>query len=264
MWIIFPGSPSIRHTKESDYFGTPASILQIDQAPVVSWDVDAGILVSTPVPAYEQYKAILGDSDTVRAGDEIVTVGNPSGFQKFTSVGVVSNTDYSFLDTLSGAYMLQWIHDKPSYSWMLNSCFWVDAPIGCGGVSGSGVWNQEGKVVAIRNMGLQHQFSRVAAVEDVHIDALDWDKLPQDISAITKEHRAVLFNSQRPTGTYDMSFDDFVAGHPELKKLYSGSVPVAGMSGGIPINRIKRFLQERGLDPDHFGWEKLSDRYWGK
>ena len=32
----------------------------------------------------------------------------------------------------------------------------------------------------------------------------------------------------------------------------------------IPINKVKAYLQERGMDPEHFGWEGLQDEYWEK
>ena len=271
MWIIFPGAPSIRHTKHSDYYGSPAWVLGINQTPVISTDCDAGILLSTPIPAYEQYKAVLGNSDNVKPGDEIVTVGNPIGMQKFTTQGVISNTNYSMLDSLDGAYFLKYlINNKPAYSWMLNSNFWIDATIGIGGVSGSGVWATEGsetgKVVAIRNMGMITRFSRATGVTSVNIDALDYDKLPDNVAGINKNHFKYLFDSAKPNTGYSQTFDGFLDSYPDFKevydKQYGGHMAVAGMNGCIPINYVKTFLQERGLDPAHFKWAGLKDSYW--
>ena len=271
MWIIFPGAPSIRHTKHSDYYGSPAWVLGINQTPVISTDCDAGILLSTPIPAYEQYKAVLGNSDNVKPGDEIVTVGNPIGMQKFTTQGVISNTNYSMLDSLDGAYFLKYlINNKPAYSWMLNSNFWIDATIGIGGVSGSGVWATEGsetgKVVAIRNMGMITRFSRATSVTPVNIDALDYDKLPDNVAGINKNHFKYLFDSGKPNTGYSQTFDGFLDSYPDFKevydKQYGGHMAVAGMNGCIPINYVKTFLQERGLDPAHFKWDGLKDNYW--
>ena len=56
--------------------------------------------------------------------------------------------------------------------------------------------------------------------------------------------------------------------HPDFQEAYEkqcgGKVDMAGMNGCIPINYVKRFLQERGLDPAHFQWEGLKANYWEK
>jgi len=272
MWIIFPGAPSIRYTKHSDYFGTPAWVMGIEQMPVMSTDCDAGILLSTPVPAYEDYRVELGDSSNVRPGDRVISVGNPAGMQKFTTAGIISNTEYSMLDQLQGSRYLQYIMSKPGYSWLLNSNFWIDTTIGAGGVSGSGVWategSESGKVVAIRNMGMMHRVDRVTGVSVVNAKTLDYDNLPSDIAAITKKHFKYLFKSNRPETGYNQSFEDFLKENKgfkkEYEKMYGGWEATNGMNGCIPINYVKRFLQERGLDPSHFKWDKLKDKYWEK
>ena len=272
LWVIFPGAPFIRHTKHSDYYGTPAWVMGMDETPVMSWDCDAGILLSTAIPAYEQHKVVLGNSDNVKPGDEVVTVGNPIGMQKFTSQGVIANTEYSMLDTFNAGHYLKHITSTPSYSWMLNSNFWIDTTIGAGGVSGSGVWATEGseagKVIAIRNMGMITRFNRVTDVMEVEVEGLDYDSLPDSVMGITQDHFKYLFKSTRPTGAYTQDFDSFLADNSGLKESYEeqygGSVAVAGMNGCIPINYVKRFLQERGLDPAHFQWAGLKDSYWEK
>ena len=41
-------------------------------------------------------------------------------------------------------------------------------------------------------------------------------------------------------------------------------VEVTGMSAAIPINKVKAYLQERGINPDDFGWESVEKEYWEK
>ena len=269
MWILFPGSPSIRYTKHSDYFGSPAWVLGVDQTPVVSHDCDAGILLSTPIPAYEKYKALLGNSDNVSPGDPIITVGNPAGMQKYSYQGVISNTEYSMLDALDGAYFLKWVAgNKPAYSWLLNTNFWIDCP-GTGGVSGSGIWAmtgpEKGKVVAIRNAGMMQRYDRVSSVETIK-DSILYQNLPDMPINLRSEHARYIFKSLIPTGAYTDTFDGFLKQNPDLAKLmeHRGMMPIPGLQIGVPINYIKRFLQERGLDPAHFKWEGLKQEYWGQ
>ena len=272
LWIIFPGAPSIRHTKHSDYFGTPAWVMGIDEMPVASSDCDAGILLSTPIPEYEQYKVVLGNSNNVKPGDPVIAVGNPAGMQKFTTQGVISNTEYSLLDSLHGSHYLQYIMSKPAYSWLLNSNFWIDTTIGVGGVSGSGVWATEGpeagKVIAIRNMGMISRFSKATEVKQILINGIDWTKLPDTLMALNETYAKVLFKSSLPSTAYSENFDIFLDKNLSLKqvweKQYGNYMAMAGMNGCIPINYVKRFLQERGLDPEHFGWEGLKAKYWEK
>ena len=40
------------------------------------------------------------------------------------------------------------------------------------------------------------------------------------------------------------------------------AIKVAGLNGAVPINGIKRYMQERGLDPMHFGFEGVKPKYW--
>ncbi len=272
IWILFPGAPSIRYTPQSDYFGTPAWVLGMDQFPVISTDCDAGILLSTPVPGYENNKVVLGNSDNVQPGDEVITVGNPMGLQKFTTQGIISNTNYSILDSLDGGIFLQYVlGNKPGYAWMLHSNFWIDTTIGIGGVSGSGVWATEGseagKVIALRNMGMVTGFSRVSSVSEVNMASLDTDQLPDTLGGITKSDYKYLFHDPKPTKGYSETYESFLEKYPSFKgyeEQAHHSMQVAGINGCIPINYIKVFLQERGMDPEHFNWDNVKKGYWEK
>jgi len=117
-------------------------------------------------------------------------------------------------------------------------------------------------------MGMITRFNRVTDVIHVNIESLDYDNLPDNIAGIDRSHFKYLFKSIRPEVAYSQDFDSFMEDNPGLKESYEeqcgGIVAVAGMNGCIPINHVKRFLQERGLDPAHFQWAGLKDSYWEK
>uniref|UniRef100_A0A6H1ZTH1 Putative trypsin-like peptidase domain containing protein n=1 Tax=viral metagenome TaxID=1070528 RepID=A0A6H1ZTH1_9ZZZZ len=270
MWILFPGVPYVRMTKDSDHYGSPAEILSIDQVPVMSMDVDAAIMVTSPIPQYEPHKAVLGNSDKVKEGDPVIMVGNPSGFQKFLTQGVVSNTKYSVLDTLNSARWFKYLKLKERFNWLKNSNFWFDTPIGVGGTSGSGVWalkgSEKGKVVAIHNMGLVQQQSSIASSKD----DTEWN--PKEFTGYGKlsdvaRHQFQAFFADYPyqKASYRYSQEEFEKENDTFSEMMQAhSYSISGMNAGIPINYVKRFLQERGLDPDHFGWGPLKEKYWEK
>jgi len=39
---------------------------------------------------------------------------------------------------------------------------------------------------------------------------------------------------------------------------------MGGMSAGIPINDVKTYLQERGIDPTVFEFSGVANDYWVK
>ena len=114
---------------------------------------------------------------------------------------------------------------------------------------------------------MMQPYTRVASVQTVK-ESIDWDKLPDNLSGLTQDHARYLFKSLHPSAGYTESFDSFLKEHNDLAEIISkqhhGHMPISGMNIGVPINYAKRFLQERGLDPEHFGWEKLDKNYWVK
>lgn len=269
MWIQLPALAKMRHTRDSDMHGSPASLLAIDGQPVSSWDYDCAVMVSNQVPGYD-HSVQLGDSDEVREGDEVVAVGNPSMMQKFLTEGVVSNTDYTIMKShlMDRSLSRGYIH-RGLYNWLLNSNFWIDTPIGIGGVSGSGVWatsgSQAGKVIALRNMGMGSAdglFSAPAGEGGV-IDPAVFQGSPHKglrLESLTKDHWRDCLSLSSDGVRFSMTADEFFQEHPSFTLLSRGRV--SGMSGGIKINFIKRYLQERGLDPAFFGWDGADESYW--
>jgi len=265
MWIFNPSTAAIRYTIDSDRDGSPAMILEIHDQPIVSNDVDAAILVTSAIPGYEKNKAILGNSDNVREGDPVVTVGNPIGAQKMTSKGVVASTDWSFLDQLDIDYVFKHLNSR-LFRNIESATFWLDTPIGYSGCSGSGVWalngSEVGKVIAIRNKGygvqIQHAFLGSIANADEFIIPPSWDGF---IINSVEKLISLLPNSKV---SYDMSVNDFIEQNPTFSQTNTIFLNVTNMNGAVPINKMKAFLQERGLDPEHFGWQGVSESYWRK
>ncbi|MFH1838798.1 MAG: serine protease, partial [Patescibacteria group bacterium] len=277
MWIVFPGWPSVRYTQDSDQYGSPAPALIINDQYVHSMDYDCGILVTSAVPQYEKNKAILGDSDKVNEGDSVIMVGNPMLAQKFMTEGIVANKNYTMLKSaLTDRYLGAKWFDRSWFNWLLNSNWWFDAPIGIDGTSGSGVWAMEGsergKVVALHNMGL---ISRTASKniflsESKEMDfdkfgILNDDKYQIKLKDFAEEYKDKLFKKDGfKSEKFSKTLDDFDDGLTLEIMQHTGYYDISGMNAGIPINGIKRFLQERGLDPEHFGFEGAKKEYWEK
>lgn len=271
MWVLMPGYPYIRFTKDSDHYGSPAHVLAIESDAVMSMDFDTAILVTSSVPEYEKYKAVLGNSDLVEEGTSVCMVGNPTSFQKFMTEGIISNKNYSVLDTLIANRWLSSIHDKIYYNWLKNSNMWFDTPIGIGGTSGSGVWalngSEKGKVIALHNMGLvASTLFTQSLTEGKKVDIpFSLGSFNDTIQFVLKEYGRELFKDfSYRKAIYKLTTDDFESLYPEFKKTVSKKrgVDVSGMNGAVPINKVKQYLQERGLDPKHFNWKGLNKKYW--
>lgn len=254
MYITGRSVPYIRYTKGSDKFGTPAAVLFMDQAPVISTDFDSAILVTTAIPQYEQHKATLGDSDKVEEGTPVVMAGNPGAFTKFLTRGVIARKDFSFRDHIAYRNMKTQL--------FLNSSFWIDAPIGMGGTSGSGVWalsgSQKGKVVSMHNGGLISPNMAVATFEGTE-ESHKYFLYSARISETKNIERAFKSWDHRDAEFRIVSKEE----DPDLwKAVTKGHSDVPGMSCGIPINIIKAWMQERGLSPEKMGFESVAKRYW--
>jgi len=196
--------------------------------------------------------------------------------QKFLTEGVVSNTSYSMLKSpLSDPWLYEGI-SRGAFNWLQNSSLWIEASIGIGGVSGSGIYalggSEKGKVIALRNMGMATSVAINTNIstnkEGLDIKGLgivaDDDTL---ITVMAKENGEKLFsNFSYKDAKFDMTMEDFEKKEPSIKvtKLCGGRVSVSGMNGAIPINSVKMFLETRGIDPNYFGWELAPESYWEK
>lgn len=285
MWIVYPGIPFIRYTQDSDAYGSPAQLLTYDQQPIMSHDYDCAIMVTTKVPQYEENRAILGNSDNIETGDSILMVGNPALYQKFSTEGIISNKNYD-----SWKHIQRQFKEVPRtiYNWIKNSCLWFDAPIGLGGTSGSGVWalegSEKGKVIALHSMGLSYWIQIASAENDgkkVDINAIAGYEGKEDHSlfdsrdvnnwsahAVLKKYGLKLFeNYSYKDANFNIELKEFTENEKSFDDMAQKTglrIDVTGMDSGIPINRIKAYLQERGLDPEHFGWKGLERDHYEK
>lgn len=271
MWILYPATPFVRYTSDTKGLGSPANLLFLDSYPVYSFGVDAALLVTTTMPGYNKYKALLGDSSRINEGDPVAMVGNPASFQKFSTKGIIANTNYDLFNTSIGDRILDEGISRAQYEWIRSSSLWFDCPIGTGGTSGSGVWalsgSQKGKVIALHNMGLAIPTSMTGdKSNEVDVDLIP--SLYGKIKVALRDQKEALF-ADLPIGKarFSSGADSFLKDYPEFLEAFNkhgGYVDVSGMNAGIPINKIKAYLQERGLNPANFGWEGLTGKYWVK
>ena len=267
MWIIYPADSYIRYTRDSDLYGSPAQVLAMDDRPVLSWDFDCALMATTKVTSLQEHKALLGDSDNVKEGDPIVSVGNPALMQKFMTTGIVSNLNYSIMQSQYAGMFFKDLN-RGTYTWALNSNFWYEATIGVGGTSGSGVWAmsgpEAGKVVALHNMGMTSVRSFSSASDaGVKIDGENLNFPNGLLKDVLRDHGKELFASyDYKDAKFCLKIDDMEkAGLPE-RACRGVKVDIAGMNGAVPINKIKAFLQERGIDPSVFDFSSLGGEHW--
>ena len=270
MYIVGPGEPSIRYTQHSDGFGSPANVLFMDGTLVYSVDYDCALYLTTPIHGYEKNAAKLGDSDKVKDGTKVVMVGNPSSFQKFSTTGIISNT--GFPPVKAGIF-------KGMRS--LLPMQFIDAPIGAGGTSGSAVialeGSQAGKVVGLHNSGIMSGVW-VTEIKD-HSDLIEGTSSDIDIYGPLNGKLKNISEEQTKELFKDFPYRDAEFNKPFVEIKQEGKeenfitmmedkayvvVRMHGMSAGIPINHIKAYLQERGIDPEVFGFESVGRDYWVK
>jgi len=291
MWIIYPGYQYVRYTQDSDLFGSPSQVLCIDYKPVLSRSMDCAIIVTTKVPHYKKHAALLGNSDNVDQGDRVIMVGNPGLLQKFATEGIISNKNY---DSMKDA---TWFYLPPIPRTVLdllrNANLWIDAPIGIGGTSGSAIWaldgKEQGKVIALHALGLGSPISFTKPVSKIDVDSIDFSIIgdeegkivcdPKDCDCedyIGKKQIRLTAEKLREELFKDYSFEKAMKGNRQspdvfykenetfkpLMSAHGKFIWITGMSAGIPINKVKTYLQERGLDPDNFKWEGIDKKYW--
>jgi len=276
MWIIYPGYQYVRYTLDSDIMGTPSQVLCYDGVPILSKSMDCAIIVTTKVPQYKEHAAPLGNSDNVQQGDRVVMVGNPALLQKFATEGNVSNKEYDMTKS-----MLWFMSDIPKVvlGYLRNVSLWIDAPIGIGGTSGSAIWaltgEEQGKVIALHAMGLGQPVSFTKPVDNkIDVNSIDFEiseygnerqirltaqTLQDELFKGYSFEEAMLNNKQTSSEFYEEN-ETF---KPAMRR-HGRHIDITGMSAGIPINKVKTYLQERGLDPDIFGWEGVNEKHWWK
>ncbi len=263
LWVVSPGAPYIRYTQASDHYGSPATVLQIDGTPVISWDFDTGILITSPVPGMDS-RVAFGNSDNMKPGDKILAVGNPSLFQKYSTEGIIS-TSFSLLESPYAGMFLKYL-SKIEYNWLKNTSMWYNATAGGGGSSGSAIWaldgSEAGKIVGLHNAGMVSNMAFSPVISNVfNIEGInETDKV---IILDDKKNLLEKFTDKFPLSSaqYTMDRFDFDKLYPSLSNIQNAQrVRAPGLNAAIPINLVRRFLQERGLD---FG-DRLDVEYFSK
>jgi len=268
MWIVLPAYGFIRYTQDSDTFGSPATLLVIDGMPVDSYDNDCALLMTSTIPGFEKYAAKLGDSDKVREGLEVVAVGSPSLMQKQLTKGIVSNTSYNILKSpLADGWLANGM-SRREYEWAIASSLWCDFPIGVGGVSGSPIFalsgSEAGKVIALRNMGLvsRNAFTKPTTTPYRYFT----HKLGNGpLRVLIPENRDLIFKDfNYKTAVYTNNSKALTGKDTKLEVILDCGCTqdISGMNGAVPINKIKQFLTERGIDIQKFGSKRLPGSYW--
>ena len=215
-------------------------------------------------------------------------------FQKYATEGIISNKNY---DALKNA---TWFYYPPIPKAILdsirNASIWIDVSIGAGGTSGSSVWalegKEQGKVISLHSMGIRQPLSFTKPKSGVDVDSLNFNSvLPEQNQLIKKDQYNFFATSDigkkqvRLTAEKlgkeifkDYSFEDSRKNRQHSDDFYKENetfmpimkkhgkwVDMAGMNAGIPINKVKTYFQERGVDPDNFSWGgRVSKKYWWK
>ena len=261
-WYVYAGKPFVRYTVASDHFGSPATVLTIDAEPVVSWDFDTGIMITSPVQNMEPMAATFGNSDNVKTGTEILMVGNPSLLQKYSTQGIISQRHHSFTDSIYAAQWFKYITNKPIFNWLKNTSMWFEST-GYGGTSGSGVWAlngpEAGKLIALHNAGLA---AKVAFTGNMSESKTILAKEGEGKILKSTKFFLDVFEKEFPvtSAKYTVSKHEFDKTNPKFPVDEAAHIKLSGLNAAIPINLVVQYLRERGLE---FGRE-LGMEYFSR
>ena len=229
--------------------------------------------MTSVIPGFEKYAAQLGNSANVEEGLEVVAVGSPSLMMKQLTEGIVSNTHYSILQSpLADGWLANGM-SRREFEWMQASSFWVDTTQGCGGSSGSPVFALEGsevgKVIALRNMGMvsRQAFAKPTATQSTPI-AYFADKLGTGpLRILIPKYKDLIFKDfDYKTAVYTDNSEMLTGPETSIGTIMNCgcTMDIAGLNGAVPIDEIKEFLAERGIDLRKLGAKRLSSKYWTK
>lgn len=137
------------HVAENDYYNVTKLVVNVNttdpnngtsvstayEAELLGSDTDTDLAVLKIKPDSDLPAAVLGDSDKLCLGDDVVVIGNPLGLETSVSKGVVSGLNRQ-------------VYDDNSIS-----AIQTDTAINSGN-SGGGLFNMYGEVVGVVNMKL--------------------------------------------------------------------------------------------------------------
>lgn len=152
-------------------------------------DTDLAVL---KIKANDLHAAVLGDSNQLHLGDDVIAIGNPLGLETSVSKGVVSGLNRQISDSARGLSSIQ-----------------TDAGINSGN-SGGALFNMYGEVVGVVNSKYVYDYAESLGFAITINEARD---VIDDL--ITKGYvsgRAVLGISYNPINEYTASFRGMTAG----------------------------------------------------
>lgn len=186
-------------------------------AELVGTDADTDLAV-LKIKASDLPAAVLGDSNQLHLGDDVIAIGNPLGLETSVSKGVVSGLNRQISDSARGLSSIQ-----------------TDAGINSGN-SGGALFNMYGEVVGVVNSKYVYDYAESLGFAITINEARD---VIDDL--ITKGYvsgRAVLGISYNPINEYTASFRGMTAGLLVAEINQDMAVAKSGLVVGDTITEI--------------------------
>lgn len=178
-------------------------------AELIGTDEDTDLAV-LKIDADNLPAAVLGDSNQLHVGDDVITVGNPLGLENSVSKGIVSGLNRQISDSARGLSSIQ-----------------TDACINSGN-SGGALFNMYGEVVGVVNSKYVNSYAEGVGFAITINEARD--VIDDLISKGYVSGRAVLGISYNPINEYTAAFRGMTAGllvaeiNPDMAVAQSGLI----------------------------------------
>lgn len=178
-------------------------------AELIGTDEDTDLAV-LKIDADNLPAAVLGDSNQLHVGDDVITVGNPLGLENSVSKGIVSGLNRQISDSARGLSSIQ-----------------TDACINSGN-SGGALFNMYGEVVGVVNSKYVYSYAEGVGFAITINEARD--VIDDLISKGYVSGRAVLGISYNPINEYTAAFRGMTAGllvaeiNPDMAVAQSGLI----------------------------------------
>ncbi len=196
---------------------TGISASETYDAELVGSDADTDLAV-LKIKANDLPAAVLGDSNQLHLGDDVIAIGNPLGLETSISKGVVSGLNRQISDSARGLSSIQ-----------------TDAGINSGN-SGGAMFNMYGEVVGVVNSKYVYDYAESLGFAITINEARD--VIDDLISKGYVSGRAVLGISYNPINEYTASFRGMTAGLLVAEINQDMAVAKSGLIVGDTITEI--------------------------
>ncbi|MCX4356277.1 MAG: trypsin-like peptidase domain-containing protein [Oscillospiraceae bacterium] len=196
---------------------TGISASETYDAELVGSDADTDLAV-LKIKANDLPAAVLGDSNQLHLGDDVIAIGNPLGLETSVSKGVVSGLNRQISDSARGLSSIQ-----------------TDAGINSGN-SGGALFNMYGEVVGVVNSKYVYDYAESLGFAITINEARD--VIDDLISKGYVSGRAVLGISYNPINEYTASFRGMTAGLLVAEINQDMAVAKSGLIVGDTITEI--------------------------